>query len=431
MSIIDKLLEKLLVSRILEFSTKHHLIYGQQYGFRQGSSTLTACHELVDEIYDALDNKQIVGALFIDLKKAFDTVDHELLLRKLESYGIRGIAKDLLKSYLTDRHQYVSIGEHKSQLRLVTTGVPQGSNLGPILFLLFVNDVARLNLHGKLRLFADDTAVFYRGTNCDTILNQIKMDLEVLLEYFGENVLSLNLNKTKYMLIHTPRRKIPAHGPISIGGHNLDKVYEHEFLGLTIDSVMSWAAHINKLKSKVSSLCGILRKISSFMPQTCLKQIYFALVHSRLQYVTAVWGSASKSHLRELQVLQNRCLKIVLRKPLLYPTVNLYSNRNDSLLPIKALYEYQVLVQMQKIVKGTSTHHNTVLHMSQQSRSSRQANHIFLFRPNSEFGKKKITYFGSKLYNALPENCKSFQNMFHFKRFVRNALKQKVEQFVL
>lgn len=430
LSIIDKVLEKLLVCRIMEFSEKHQLVYGQQYGFRQGSSTLTACHEFVEEIYDALDNKQIVGALFIDLKKAFDTVDHVLLLRKLESYGIRGLANDLLKSYLSDRHQYVSIAEFKSPLRPVTTGVPQGSNLGPILFLLFVNDVAGLNLHGKLRLFADDTAVFYRGTDCNVILNQIKTDLELLRDFFGENVLSLNLAKTKYMLIHSPRRSIPAHQPIIICGHNLDEVDEHEFLGLTLDCTMSWGSHIKKLKTKVSSICGILRKISSFMPQTCLKQIYFALVHSKLQYLTAVWGSASKANLRELQVLQNRCLKIVLRKPFLYPTVNLYSNVNDSLLPITALHEYQVLVQMQKIIKGTTTHHNTILRRNQQSRASRQANHISLFRPNTEFGKKKFTYFGSKLYNALPENCKNAQNLQHYKSFVRKALKQRLHQLI-
>lgn len=423
LSIMDKILEKLIVSRIVEYTTHHRLIYSHQYGFRQGSSTLTACNELVEEIYEALDSKNIVGALFIDLKKAFDTVDHQLLIRKLDSYGIRGTVNKLLESYLTNRYQYVTIGDYNSPLCHISTGVPQGSNLGPILFLLFVNDVARLKLHGKLRLFADDTAVFYRGTDCDTICNQIKADLEVLLEFFGENVLSLNLTKTKFMLIHTPRRRIPIHIPVTIHGHDLEEVYEYEFLGLTIDATMSWSAHINSLKRKVSSLCGILRRIAPFMPQTCLKKMYFALVQSRLQYLVTSWGAASKSNLRELQVLQNRCLKVVLRKPFLYSTFRLYSNVDDSLLPIKALHELQILVQMQKIIKDPSLHHNTVLRRGNPSRVTRQAGNFVLIRPNTELGKKRFTYLGSKLYNALPENIKNIQSMQRFKTSVRAMLK--------
>lgn len=426
---MDKILEKLIVSRLVEFTSRHRILYNYQYGFRQGSSTLTACHELVEEIYEALDNKQHVGALFIDLKKAFDTVDPMLLIKKLESYGIRGNVKKLLESYLTNRYQFVTIGDCSSSLRHISTGVPQGSNLGPILFLLFINDLANLKLHGKLRLFADDTAVFYPGTDSGIIRCQIQADLEILLEYFGENVLSLNITKTKFMLIHSPRRIIPDHTPISIRGQSLEEVFEYEFLGLTIDSTMRWAAHISSLKRKVSSLCGLLRKISPFMPQICLKNMYFALVQSRLQYLVTNWGAASKSNLRELQVLQNRCLKVVFRKPFLYPTTHLYSNVNDSLLPVKALHELQILVQMQKIIKDPSLHHNTVLRRVNRERITRQTGDLVLIRSNTELGKKRFTYLGSKLYNSLPEHIRNINRINSFKSAVRTMLKQNISQF--
>lgn len=213
LSIIDKILEKLIVSRTMKYLTRYNILFEHQYGFREGSSTLTASCDLVDRIYDTLDGKQFAGTLFIDLKKAFDTIDHGLLIAKMEAYGIRGSVRKLFESYLMNRKQYVSIGAHKSDMQSIRIGVPQGSNLGPIMFLLFINDLAGLRLIGELRLFADDTCIFYKGFDHETILHNMRQDVTMLLEYFKSNVLSMNLKKTKYMLIHSPRRRIPHHDP--------------------------------------------------------------------------------------------------------------------------------------------------------------------------------------------------------------------------
>ena len=432
LSMLNKIIEKLLVQRINDYVSHFKLLYTHQYGFREGSSTLSAACDLVEDIYDALDNKQIAGALFIDLKKAFDTIDHSILLEKLELLGIRGISKTIIESYLSNRRQYVTIGEHKSGLSSITTGVPQGSNLGPILFLLFINDICMLPLKGKLRLFADDTSVLYQGVSTEVVQDQIKHDILLLEDYFNVNLLSLNLRKTKYMLLHSPNRRLPPRVPLEVHGHAIEEVFEYPFLGLIIDSKMNWSPHINHLKGKISSLCGLLRRISSFIPSNWLLKLYFALIHSRLQYLVAVWGAAGKSRLKELQVSQNRCLKVVFRKPHLFPTAALYNDPNNSILPIRAMYEMQLMVFMNQIVSNTSNiHHNIPLRWVANNRSSRQPGNLFLIRPRTEMGKKKFTYAASKLYNALPPTLIATGNTKCFKRSLRTSIKQNVLRYLV
>lgn len=423
LSVLDKIIEKLLVTRIMDYANHRNIISDHQYGFRQGKSTLSATCDLIEDIYDSLDKREIDGALFIDLKKAFDTIDHQLLLEKLDHYGFRGVARSLIQSYLSNRLQFVSIGDSRSNPGLVSTGVPQGSNLGPILFLLFINDLAKLVLHGKVRLFADDTSLFYEGIDCSTIQQHIKEDLEQLCSFFRTNLLSLNLTKTKYMLIHSPRRPLPVRQPIVVNNHTVEEVSNYPFLGLTLDNTMSWDAHINELKRKLSSISGVLRKVSSFLPQSALKALYFSLVHSRLIYLITVWGHASLSRLRELQVIQNRCLKTVLRKPHLFPTRQLYDDPNNSFLPVRALHELQMLTHLWK---------NPSLGQSRMhvGRASRQEGHFYLPMSRSEFGRKKIKFIGCKIFNALPRSCKNATTLSSFKRSLKSIIKARITNYL-
>lgn len=431
LSVLDKLIEKLWTSRIIEFTQRFNLIYAHQYGFRSGSSSLTACCDLVDNVYDSLDRKKIAAALFIDLKKAFDTIDHRMMVEKLDVLGFRGVTKSLLESYLTDRYQFVAIGNNKSLPGAVRTGVPQGSNLGPILFLLFINDVSKLRLNGKLRLFADDTSLVYEANNVDELLNQIKEDVILLKNYYDTNLLSLNLNKTKYIVFHSPRKRVPPRTALDIQGCIIEEVTEYSFLGLKLDSTMKWSGHINDLKSKLSSICGVMRKLSNFVPRNWLIKLYHALFNSRLQYLVACWGSANKSTLKELQVIQNRCLKIIYGRPWLYPTIMLYKESSDSMLPIKAMYEYQTLVQVWKILTESSTHHNTELRRVPRIRESRQHGSLVLGRPHTEFGRKKFFYTGSKLYNELPPVCKQSRSLNCLKANLRKHLKENLSKYIL
>ena len=374
-----------------------------------------------------MDNQKFVGALFIDLRKAFDTIDHSLLIKKLDyAFGIRGVAASLIRSYLEDRSQFVVVGDDKSSFSPIPIGVPQGSNLGPLLFLMFINDIAELKVRGQLRLFADDTSVFYENARLESLQNFTRQDIVLLNGYFKANLLSLNLSKTKFRVIHSSRRPVPPHEEIEFEGHRIEEVPAFCFLGLTLDETMTWGPHIEGLQKKLSSLCGILRKVSAFLPRSCLESIYFSLVNSRLQYLVAIWGQATKQQLRRLQVIQNRCLKAILHKPFLYPTVQLYSDPTKAFLPIQALSQYQIQLQMHKIATVPNLHHNSAVKRRVHIRSSRQAGSFVLEKPNTEMGKKRFAFLGTKHYNDLPQSCKALTRIQVFKRELRHILKQKI-----
>lgn len=431
LSIMSKLLEQMLASRLSDFLFGNNLIYERQYGFRTGCSTLTATCEMVDEIYSSLDKRKFSGALFLDLKKAFDTINHVLLLRKLECYGIRGKALLLLENYLGNRQQFVTVNGERSCLRNISIGVPQGSNLGPLLFLVFINDLSRLKLHGRMQFFADDTVLLYSATEAANIARLIQTDLQCLQDYFTSNVLSLNLQKTTYMIFHSTRR-IPQELPtVRIGTVEIRNVDSFQYLGLTLDSVMSWEKHIDNLKNKLAALCGTFRRLSSFIPLRWMLQLYYSMVHSRLQYLVCIWGKASASRLRELQVLQNRCLKVIYKKPHLFPTHQLYNDQNSSLLPIRGLQMLQTLIHMHNIITNANTHHNVQIIRNTSARSSRYHGNIRLARPNSEMGKKRFSYLGSKSYNELPSSIKNLSSPYLFKKKLKQYLKLHITRYII
>lgn len=198
---ISKILEKMFKDRLNNYIHKHHLLHESQYGFRENRSTALAMIDLVEEISNNIEKQKYSLAIFIDLKKAFDTIDHNILIKKLGKKGIRGCPLQWLKSYLSNRHQFVQIGENKSTLRLITCGVPQGSVLGPILFLLYINDLCVISSKLKLVLFADDTTILSAGTNLQQLLAEVSLEMTKIKEWFDCNKLSLNLKKTKFMVI--------------------------------------------------------------------------------------------------------------------------------------------------------------------------------------------------------------------------------------
>lgn len=312
LSAINKVYETVLANRLKGFLGSEGLIYNHQYGFRDKSSTATAASELLDCVYQNLDRKgcNVVSALFIDLRKAFDSVNHALLLRKLYVYGIRGPAYDVLRSYLSDRSQFVSINGVTSSTRLVTCGVPQRSVLGPILFPLFLNDIARLSLHGNLYLYADDACLIYPGADDTINCNQMTEDLHTLSVYFANNRFTLNVSKTKYMHMHTGSRPLARTVLIRYQGEVVEEVQEFCYLGVYLDSRLTWRRHVNYLCTMLSRMVGIFFKIRHEIPRYALMKLYFALVHSHLIYIVTLWANAPVSSLSHLQALQNRLLKI-------------------------------------------------------------------------------------------------------------------------
>lgn len=404
LSAINKIYESIIAVRLKSFLMSENLLYANQYGFREASSTSTAVLEAMDFVYGNLDKREVgvVSALMVDLKKAFDSVEHSILLGKMYSLGVRGIAQDLFSSYLSNRQQFVTVDGCKSSNKPIERGVPQGSVLGPILFLIFFNDVVELALFGKSFLFADDACLLYAGSTDSDNIRRMNHDLVILNNYLRQNGLTLNVNKTKFIHMHDPRKRLLRDLQVSLHGEIVQEVHEFCYLGLWIDSNLTWKRHVDYLCSKLSCLVGILYKVRDEIPFYALKRLYFALVHSHLNYMIAVWGNASATSIKRLQKLQNRLFKLIYNLPRLTPTLSLYKDHVKDVLPVTALHFFTVC----KFVKesmGNRIYHTLNFPWQQGTSANRDPYRLGRGRSLTGWGLQRITFQGPTFYNSLPQ----------------------------
>ena len=312
---ISKIFERVVYNQLYEYFSHNKLFYEGQYGFRGDHSTELANIELTDRIISALDEKKLPLTIFMDLSKAFDTLDHEILLKKLHYYGISGIALKWFRSYLTHRSQYVELNYTSSDQKLIETGVPQGSILGPLLFLIYMNDISNVSNAFKFILFADDTGLFStieyniptHLSNVNEILNH---ELAEVCDWLTLNKLSLNVKKTKFMVFHPYQKDITGLVPqLTINGTALDQVAEFKNLGVVFDEHMSWKPHISILSNRLSKYAGILNKLKHYLPMCTMRTLYFSMVGSVLNYGILTWGFA---HGRLIKI-QKRVIRIITR----------------------------------------------------------------------------------------------------------------------
>ena len=325
LSSINKIYEKILYTRLIKYIDKFQLLYKYQYGFRKNHSTDHALIELIDQIRFSIDNNQMTCGIFVDLSKAFDTVNHQILLNKLEHYGIRGKALKLFESYLTGRKQYVQINDNKSQTRSISCGVPQGSVLGPLLFLIFINDLPNCSPLGNFRIFADDTNSFFHCNNIDELISTGKLIMSALNTWFSANKMTLNTDKSTFTIFKSSRKIIP-NIPDSIKFLNMEikRTPTIKFLGLILDENLSWNPHINDLCSKLKSLFHIFYYIRDYISKKDIQTIYYSLIYSRIKYGINIFGNAGSVKIKKLQTLQNQLLKVLSEKKYRYPTEKLH-----------------------------------------------------------------------------------------------------------
>ena len=316
---VSKIFEKIVYKQLYTYFTKNNLIYNSQYGFRQLHSTELAALEFSDRITNNLNNGEIPIAIFLDLSKAFDTLDHQILLSKLKYYGVRGSALNWFSSYLTDRSQYVSFDGVDSKMYPLSTGVPQGSVLGPLLFLIYMNDVSEASDKFHSILFADDTTLTEPLCTFDLLATRNKFDkknlsdninleLQKIYDWLCVNKLSLNIGKTKFMIFHYTQRNISKFIPdLHINNHVIECVKEFNFLGTIFDENLTWNSHTQKVANKISRTLGMLNRLKHTLPFSALKLLYNSLILPHLQYGILVWGF---KHNRVFK-LQKRAMRII------------------------------------------------------------------------------------------------------------------------
>ena len=335
---ISKLFEKVVFTQLYDHFHKNQLFYSSQYGFRKLHSTEFAALELTNRILKGIDDRDVSLAIFMDLSKAFDTLDHLILLKKLNDYGVEGPVLDWFSSYLTGRQQYVELDGVSSSFSQLSTGVPQGSILGPLLFLIYMNDIPNASTFFKYVLYAVDTTLFSTINISAGATHEINNHISKVYDWLAVNKLSLNVKKTKYIVFHAINKNIEGVIPeLSINGQIIERVQNFNFLGIFFNAHMFWKTHIDIVANKLIKFSGILNKLKRFLPSYILRTLYFSIVQSRLTYGILAWGFEYQRFVK----LQKRFMRII--------TLSIYNAhteplfKNLEILTIKNLFDFNCL----------------------------------------------------------------------------------------
>lgn len=413
--VFSKIFERILHNRLTKYLESNKIICREQSGFQKNKSTMTAVFQLTKSIVEALDKGELAYGIFCDLSKAFDLVDHNTLLEKLKNTGIINTALAIFKSYLLNRKQIVEMynGDIKvaSKWETIKTGVPQGSILGPLLFLIYVNDLPENVKTGTITLFADDTSIIVRESNIDTLRHISNTTLKTLENWFRINQMVLNVEKTKYLHFqkqHTGNdcNKILCNYNNSI----IEEAKIIKFLGLNIDERLSWSEHIKILEKKLSSVCYMLRALKLVLDIETLRMVYFAFFHSVMKYGLEFWGNASRS--KNIFILQKKVIRII-------AGVNKKTSCKPLFLThqIKTMY-IEYVIQALKLIKLNiecyPKNENIHQHNTRNSHKLRNIQHT------SSLFEKSLYYSGLRMYNNLPKHISQEMNIKKFNKFIHD-----------
>jgi exonuclease III len=348
--IFSKIFEKALHNRLIKFLEDNESLYDHQFGFRKRHSCEHALLAAQNTILQALDKKQIAMLLLIDFSKAFDMVDHQILLCKLSHYGIRGIALNLFESYLGGRRQTVTINNAKSEEKALIHGVPQGSILGPLLFVIYINDMPNIQKLAKFILYADDANIIITGYNHHEIISKYHELSDMLSKWVTCNGLMLNLKKTNYMIFSNIGSNDLGNYQPTMNNRPIEQKHVSKFLGVLMDDRLQWTHHIKSLSTKIYRNCGILYKMKGILPQKAMLILYHSFIQSHLNYCSLVWGMGTKNSLKTLFVGQKKAVRAIIPG-----YVNYYYNKKTDEPPKhtkQAFTDHKILTVHSLILKN-------------------------------------------------------------------------------
>ena len=431
--LFGKILEKLIYNRLHSFFTANNTIYENQYGFRKNHSTSHAVNLSVKQIIDQIEKKRHVIGIFIDLSKAFDTISHEKLIYKLNFYGLRGLSLKLIKSYLSGRTQTTKFQSENSDESNIEYGVPQGSVLGPLLFLIYVNDIVMSSDLGKFVLYADDTNIFVSGNSEAEAYEKAQSVLNAVYDYMYANQLHINVEKSCYMHFRheysNKERLVCARTDrtydrllsLKLCDKKLKKVSKVKFLGVIIDEKLKWEAHIEHLQKKLKLSIIMIKRVKKFIPKKEYLKLYNALFTPHLTYCISVWGGISDYKLSKIFTLQKRCIRLLFGTELTFDHPEYYMTcarartytehtapknfllehtkplfNENGFLSLRNLYKYFTLLELFKILKYKSP-----IPITELFTLSNQDYKIYLLLPkfNLDIGLQSFVFSASRLWN--------------------------------
>ena len=435
----SKILERLIYNRLDHFLTRFNILHDNQYGFRKNHSTDLALLDICNNISSSLNLNHHTIGIFLDLSKAFDTIDHGILLAKLHHYGIRGVALDLLSSYLSSRLQFTSFDSNLSGRLPVSCGVPQGSILGPLLFLLYVNDIPYSSTRFSFVLFADDTNIFLSHPNLNTLTNIFNTELIKVSNWFKANKLSLNVSKTNYIHFTKKKHRTPPL-KIMIDNTPIHPVDQTKFLGVIIDQNLTWKYHISKTTNQISKNIGILRKFRHTFPRQTLFTLYNTLILPYISYSNIAWAvtentldqnicpwtSTNTTKIDVIFKLQKRALRIINNSDYSSHTKTIFHSLKT--LNIFDLNRLQTALFMYR--HNSKTLPNSFLnffskHSDIHNYNTRHADNYIAISPKSNLTKQSIKYIGPKVWNSLSTNITNSKTIKAFKWSLKQQLVNK------
>ena len=388
--VISKIFEMAIHEQLCDYFTVNGLFSTQQYGFMKNASTELAALELIDRLLNQLNARKIPINLYLDLAKAFDCISHDILLEKLRYYGVNDISIQLLKSYLSNRKQYVQIGDVLSSMQYIKTGIPQGSIVGPLFFSIYINDIVKCTEKFNCILYADDTTLNSTidsfGKEIHIIERNISAELQKISKWLELNRLQLNTEKSKFMLFHMPQKSIP-NLQLTISGSIIEHVTQFKFLGLNIDSNLNWKAHLSAVSTKVSRVIGLLHKLKYMFPSYILRMIYNSLILPHFNYSLLAWGCKCQN----IETLQKKAIRIVHSKSPIAHTEPILKTMNQ--LKLSDMYTCHLLKLYYKLYRNRlPTYFENFIPEYAESSHNLRNRHIHLPDVRCEFGKLNAKY---------------------------------------
>ena len=416
--ILGKTIEYFVNNQLTKFLDDNDIISKHQYGFRKNHSTTYLMLDLFDRIYSSKSKLKKPAIVFLDIKKAFDTVSHTILLSKLKHYGIKGVVYDWFKSFLTGRWQQTRIGTRVSNIGEILCGVPQGSILGPILFSIFINDLPTVCKESTPYLFADDGALYFNNISRGSYDN-IKMEFRYVYKWLRANNLALNRDKTKILIFDSSPQLDAVLSEID---ENLTLVIceckSHKYLGLVVDNNLNFHEQVGLIKKKVSKRIGAMYRSKNLLPLKFRKMFANALMLPQFDYLDIIWSKTHKNKLHELDVLYKKVAKIALNVDKRESSMEVY--KNMAWLPLHLRRQLHLSTYVYRIINEECPHHfvNTFNYISGGSRDGKNCN---LYTKKSK-SHKEFFYLGAKSWNVLPQHIRESPTVKKFSTVYKNHL---------
>ena len=412
--VFSKILEKIVNFQLQNFLNVNNVIFPNQYGFQQKKGTADALIQFTNKCFKALNDSECVLGIFIDFSKAFDTVDHTILISKLRNfYDFSDSAVSWFSDYLENREQFVQIDSVKSAPQNIKCGVPQGSILGPTLFILYINDLMLHTNFFEPILFADDTNLFVKSKNLNCLSSEVNENLDAVFKWCNANKLTLNVEKTNIILMKNHQNKFRLENEITMNSAVLRCVDEIKFLGVTINPTLNWEPHLSKLRKDLNKISGLLFVASRFLPKSALILIYNALAHSKLVYCIEAWGNAPATHLKKVFVIQKRMVRTIFKRKPREHSAPYFQNAN--ILPVPQLYTHRICLY------AHHTFYQTII-PTRPYDTRRSTLDLPLPPSTSTIGHRQPSYQASAAWNQLPAEIRVIKNTNTFKAVLKQHL---------